>query len=298
MTVSKRSIPTIPGLSRENRQLRLRLKAGTIRSDTLVLQLRSKSVRCKEVEKALLKSEKHHIVMLDQSRQMQEHLRHLTHKILTAQEDERREISRELHDEIAQTLTGINVRLANLKREAVVNTKGLKGKISGTQRLVQKSVKIVHQFARKLRPALLDDLGLVAALGSFINGMKERTSLPITLITFPELQELDVTKRTVFYRVVLEALTNVVRHAEAKAVQVTFTSLRKSVLMEIKDNGKSFNVSYVLLAKGKKHLGVLGMRERVEMIGGTFKIVSSPGTGTLVSAEIPTLHSPKPKEIK
>jgi signal transduction histidine kinase len=297
MTDSKRSIPTIPGLSRENRQLRLRLKTGTIRSDTLVSQLRSESARRKEVETALIKSEKHHILLLDQSRQMQEHLRHLTHKILTAQEDERREISRELHDEIAQTLTGINVQLANLKREAVVNTKGLKGKITGTQRLVQKSVKIVHQFARRLRPALLDDLGLVAALGSFINGMKERTNLPIRLITFPELQELDANKRTVFYRVALEALTNVVRHAEAKAVQVIFKSRRNTVLMEILDNGKSFNVSYVLLAKGKKHLGVLGMRERVEMVGGIFKIESSPGQGTLISAEIPFLRSSKPKGI-
>jgi signal transduction histidine kinase len=293
MTDSKTSIPTIPSLSRENRQLRLRLKTGTIRSDTLVSQLRSESARRKVVERALIKSEKHHILMLDQSRQMQEHLRHLTHKILTAQEDERREISRELHDEIAQTLTGINVQLANLKREAVVNTKGLKGKITGTQRLVLKSVKIVHQFARRLRPALLDDLGLVAALGSFINGMKERTGLPIKLITFPELQDLDVTKRTVFYRVALEALTNVVRHAEAKAVQVIFKNRRNTALMEIKDNGKSFNVSYVLLAKGKKHLGVLGMRERVEMVGGTFKIESKAGHGTLISAEIPTLRSSK-----
>ena len=123
------------------------------------------------MEAALKNSEKHHILLLDQSRQMQEHLRHLTRKILTAQEDERREISRELHDEIAQTLTGINVQLANLKREAVVNAKGLRGKISGTQRLVRKSVGIVHRFARKLRPALLDDLGLAAALGSFLNGM-------------------------------------------------------------------------------------------------------------------------------
>ncbi len=244
---------------------------------------------------ALKKSEKHHILLLDQSRQMQEHLRHLTHKILTAQEDERREISRELHDEIAQTLTGINVQLANLKREAVVNTKGLKGKIAGTQRLVRKSVGIVHRFARRLRPALLDDLGLIAALNSFINGMRERTGLAIKMTTFPELKDLDVTKRTVLFRVAQEALTNIVRHAEAQLVHVIFKTRRKTVLMEVRDNGKSFNVQYVLLSKGKKHLGVLGMRERVEMIGGTFKIESSPGQGTLVSAEIPFPHAGRSK---
>jgi signal transduction histidine kinase len=287
MVSIKKSFQTVPGLTRENGRLRLRLTAQATRFGVLLLQLKSETAKRIGVEAALKKSERHHILLLDQSRQMQEHLRHLTRKILTAQEDERREISRELHDEIAQTLTGINVQLANLKREAALNTKGLRGKIAGTQRLVRKSVGIVHRFARRLRPALLDDLGLIAALSSFINGMKERTDLAIKLTTFPELKDLDVTKRTVLYRVAQEALTNVARHAEAKLVHVIFKNRRKTVLMEILDNGKSFNVQYVLLAKGKKHLGVLGMRERVEMVGGTFKIDSSPGQGTVVSAEIP-----------
>ena len=215
-------LKTILGLSQDNHRLLQRVKKEVVRSDELYFALKSETLKRKQVEVALQKSERHHILLLTQSRQMQEHLRHLTHKILTAQEDERREISRELHDEIAQTLTGINVRLANLKREAVLSSKGLKGKIAGTQRLVQKSVKIVHRFARKLRPALLDDLGLIPALNSFINGMSERTNLPIKLKTFPELQNLDVTKRTVFYRVAQEALTNVVRHAEAKLAQINF----------------------------------------------------------------------------
>jgi len=287
MPVTKSPTPTLPGLERENDRLKVRLTAGEGRFDALLDQFRSESTKRRELEASLKKSEEHHLQLLSQSRQMQEHLRHLTRKILTAQEDERRVISRELHDEIAQTLTGINVRLANLKREAVVNTKGLKGKIAGTQRLVQKSVKIVHRFARKLRPALLDDLGLIPALKSFINGMQERTKLPIKLITIPELQELDVRKRTVLFRVAQEALTNIVRHAEAKMAQVVFKSRRQTILMEIRDNGKSFNVPYVLMAKGKKHLGVLGMRERVEMVGGTFLIESRAGQGTLVCAEIP-----------
>jgi signal transduction histidine kinase len=295
MVVIKRSPSTIHSLTRDNHHLRRRLKLGEASYHTLSTELKSETLKRRHVELALQKSEKHHTLLLTQSRQMQEHLRHLTRKILTAQEDERREISRELHDEIAQTLTGINVRLATLKREAVVNTKGLKGKIAGTQRLVQKSVKIVHRFAIRLRPALLDDLGLIPALNSFITGLVERTNLSIKLITFPGLQDLDVKKRTVFYRVAQEALTNVARHAEAKLVTITFKKRRKSVLMEIKDNGKSFNVQYVLLAKGKKHLGVLGMRERVEMVGGTFRIDSHPGKGTLVFSEIPTSQAGEPK---
>jgi signal transduction histidine kinase len=298
MAAVKRSPPTIPSLLRQNDHLKLRLTEIAIRFGTLLDQYCFELNKRRTAETALKKSEKHHILLLTQSRRMQEHLRHLTRKILTAQEDERREISRELHDEIAQTLTGINVRLANLKREAVVNTKGLKGKIAGTQRLVQKSVKIVHRFARQLRPALLDDLGLVPALSSYINGLKERTNLPIKLITFPELGKLDVVKRTVFYRVAQEALTNIVRHSEAKLIEVVFKRRRSSVLMEIRDNGKSFDVQYVLLAKGKNHLGVLGMRERVEMIGGTFRIDSDPGRGTLVSAEVPFSYGAKPEPRK
>jgi signal transduction histidine kinase len=287
MVIPKKSRSAVPSFSRENDRLKLRLTRGITRFDAVLSQLKFESNRRREAEAALKKSERHHILLLNQSRQMQEHLRHLTRKILTAQEDERRQISRELHDEIAQTLTGINVRLANLKREAAVNTKGLRGKIAGTQRLVQKSVTIVHRFARQLRPALLDDLGLIPALNSFTNGMQERTKIPIKLITFPEMQDIDVRKRTVFYRVAQEALTNVVRHAEAKMIQLAFKKHKKSVLMEIRDNGKSFNVQFVLLAKGKKHLGILGMRERVEMVGGVFKIESHAGHGTLVSAEIP-----------
>jgi signal transduction histidine kinase len=95
-----------------------------------------------------------------------------------------------------------------------------------------------------------------------------------------------------------EALTNIARHAEARLVQIVFTNRGKSILMEVKDNGKSFNVQYVMLAKGKKHLGVLGMRERVEMVGGTFKIESAPGRGTIVSAEIPTPTDRKTKGSK
>jgi signal transduction histidine kinase len=290
MTLIRKPLQTVRGLSRANQRLALLLKRGRARSNAISSNLKFEIAKRKIVEGSLKKSEKHHRLLLEQSRLMQEHLRHLTHKILTAQEDERREISRELHDEIAQTLTGINVRLANLKREALVNTKGLKGKIAGTQRLVQKSVKIVHRFARKLRPALLDDLGLIPALNSYITGMMERTNLPIKLVTFPGLTELDVRKRTIFFRVAQEALTNIVRHAEAKVAQVVFSRRRNAVLMEIRDNGKSFDVRYVLLAKGKNHLGVLGMRERVEMVGGTFKIESTPGRGTLVSAEIPVPH--------
>jgi signal transduction histidine kinase len=241
------------------------------------------------VEEALKKSERHYGQLLEQSRQMQERLRFLSHQILSAQEEERKEISRQLHDEIAQTLTGINVHLATLKKEAVTNAKGLTKKITNTQRLVEKSMQTVHRFARELRPTLLDDLGLIPALHSYLRDLTKRTGLRVQFSSFTlgRLEELDNAKRTVLYRVAQEALTNVARHAKASLVKVTLRRLRGIICMEIVDNGRSFRAERLLSATQRRRLGLLCMRERVEMVGGTFSIETKPGQGTTIRAEVP-----------
>ena len=130
-------------------------------------------------------------MLLEKSERLQEQLRRLSRQVLSAQEEERKEISRELHDVIAQTLTGINVRLAALKKEASLNTSGLDRNIARTQRLVEKSVDIVHRFARELRPAVLDDLGLIPALQSFMKNFGARTGLFAQLTAFAAVENLD-----------------------------------------------------------------------------------------------------------
>jgi signal transduction histidine kinase len=250
-------------------------------------QLKREILQRKTVELSLRKSEEHYGRLLEQSRRMQEQLRHLTRQLLLAQEEERKKISRELHDEIAQTLTGINVRLAALKTEAAHNTKGLQNKISSAQRMVEKSVDIVHRFARELRPTVLDDLGLIPALHSFVKSFSKRTGIFIHLTIFAAVENLAGDKRTVLYRVAQEALTNVARHAQASLVDVSIEKLPGGICMKIKDDGKSFRVDRVLDAKRNKRLGLLGMRERVEMVGGSFRVESAPGKGTTVCAQIP-----------
>ncbi|MEO8425521.1 MAG: histidine kinase [Verrucomicrobiota bacterium] len=252
-------------------------------------ELKREIAQRKGVEDSLRKSERHYSLLLKQSRILQEQLRQLSRQILSVQEDERRRISRELHDVIAQTLTGINVQLAALKTEAAVNTEGLDRKIASTQRLVEKSVDIVHQFARELRPALLDDLGLIPALHSYLKDFTKRTGIHIRLTTFTpdKIQQLSNAKRTVLYRVAQAALTNIDQHAQADRVAVNFEKLRGGVRMEIHDNGRSFDVERVLYAKRNKRLGLLGMRERVEMVGGTFGVESTLGNGTNIRVEIP-----------
>ena len=252
-------------------------------------QLQQEILQRKSVEESLRKSEQHYSQLLEQSRHMQEQLRLLSRQLLSAQEEERKMISRELHDQIAQTLTGINIRLASLKTESTLNTKGLQNKISSTQRMVEKSVDIVHRFARELRPTVLDDLGVIPALHSYMKGFTRRTGIHIHFTTFSssKIEQLNNATRTVFYRVAQEALTNVARHAQASFVEVNLEKCPNAICLKIKDNGKSFQAQRVMQSKRNTRLGLLGMRERLEMVGGKFVVESSPGKGTTIQAQIP-----------
>jgi PAS domain S-box-containing protein len=239
------------------------------------------------VEKALKRSEKYKGQLLTQSRLMEKQLRHLSHDILLAQEEERKRISRELHDVIAQTLTSINLRLAAFKTDATLDPKNLAKAVSHTQELVQHSVNIVHRFAQELRPSVLDDLGLIPALHTFLKGFKSETGIHATLSAFAGVDQMSSDKRIVFYRVAQEALTNVARHSHASRVEVRIHKRAGAACMTVKDNGTGFPGGRLSEAKKKNRLGLLGMRERLEMVGGEFAIESVLGQGTIVTAEIP-----------
>jgi signal transduction histidine kinase len=174
-----------------------------------------------------------------------------------------------------------------LRKEAALNTKGLEGNIARTQELVEQSVNIVHRFARELRPAVLDDLGLIPALRTFVKHFGAETGIRVTLTGLPGLEEVDDDKRTVLYRVAQEALMNVARHAQASTAEVGLEKLHDSICLTIKDNGKGFQQDRVVHAKKGERLGLLGMRERLEMVGGKLTITSAPGKGAAVRAEIP-----------
>ena len=251
------------------------------------LALQHEITRRKVAEDTIRQSEQHQIQLLEQARQTQQQLRLLSHRILHAQEEERKRISRELHDEITQTLVNINIQLESLAKEAALNPKGLKQKIARTQRLVEKSVDIVHRFARELRPTMLDDLGLIPALQSLMKSFMEETGIRVSLTAFEDVEKLSIAKRTVLYRVAQEALNNVASHAHATKVEVSIQRLPKALLMQIKDNGKSFDVESTLKPGKNKRLGLIGMRERLEMVNGQFAIESAPGKGTTIQAQIP-----------
>lgn len=238
-------------------------------------------------EAKLVQARERYRQLLLESQVMQHKLRHLTRQMLSAQEDERKKISRELHDEVVQALVGINVALSALGKDAAVGARTLRRKIVSTQRLIEHSVSAVHRFARELRPAVLDDLGLIAALHAYSKTLADRAGIRIQITAFGGVEALGIAKRTVLFRVAQEALNNVARHAEATHVALSLSERAGALQMEISDDGKSFPVAQTLLAKNNKRLGLIGMKERVEMVGGRFTIDSAPGAGTTIRAILP-----------
>jgi signal transduction histidine kinase len=278
--------------------LRLQKRNDTLRHHTAALtsgnrRLQREIARRKAGELIIRKGEKDNRVLFLESQIMQKKLRDLTRQIISAQEEERKQISRELHDEVVQTLVGINVELSALGTGASIGLRTLRSKIAHTQRLVENSVKAVHRFARELRPAVLDDLGLIPALHAYTKNLAARRKIKIQMTAFGGVEAMGGVKRTVLFRVAQEALTNVARHANATEIGMTISEISGAIRMEISDNGQSFPVEKTLLAQNPKRLGLIGMKERVEMVGGSLTIQSAPGKGTTVCAEIPFTEKPK-----
>ncbi|MFZ4768263.1 MAG: sensor histidine kinase [Roseimicrobium sp.] len=289
------------GAQEANAHLKVMVETLTKRTaelDASNHKLKREIAQRREAETSHRTSEETTSKLLAKSRQMQEALRHLSRQLLSAQEEERRKISRELHDVIAQTLAGIDFQLASLKTVSAAGTTDLKKKIAVTQRLVKKSVDIVHRFARDLRPTSLDDLGLNPALRSLFKRYTEETGIAVKFETCDDTEAVDDAVRTVFYRVAQEALTNVARHAQASSATVSISKLGNLIRMEIKDNGKGFDVNGASRDAKNNHLGLLGMKERVEMVGGVFLVESAPNNPTAVRVDIPLggpLQKPKKK---
>ncbi|MDC3255334.1 sensor histidine kinase [bacterium] len=255
--------------------------------------------RRKTLEESLRASEATSSDRLEKSCALQKELRQLSRRLLSVQEEERKRISRELHDLVSQTLAGINLQLAILKTKAISDAEEFHQKIELTQRLIEESVDTVHRFARDLRPTVLDDLGLIPALKSFLEGFMKDTGIRVSLTAYRGVEKLSNVNRTVLYRVVQEALNNVAQHAKASHAEVRILKLQETVCMEIHDNGKGFQVDDdAIFGDRSKRLGLLGMRERVEMVEGRFRVESAPGKETTVYVEIPHLDTKAKKTAR
>src|SRR5690606_37643191 len=203
-------------------------------------------------------------------------------RIVTAQEEERKRISRELHDETGQLLTSILVQLKVM--EKLPDLPSVRAQAEELRTITWQTLEEVRRLALDLRPAALDDRGLVSALEGYVKQYTQKTGIDVTFVAPEEPIRLAHEYEIVFYRVVQEALSNVAKHSGATQVEVTLEQTPEVLRLIITDNGQGFDPAQVLRNEGHG-LGLIGMAERIELIGGTFHIASSPGSGTRITAE-------------
>ena len=211
-------------------------------------------------------------------------LRELSGKLLRAQENERRTLARELHDEVGQALSAILMEAESAA--CVDNPAEVREHLGAIRSMAEKTVNEVRDLALLLRPSMLDDFGLVPALKWHAREMAKRTGLQVVVHADDAADALPDEHQTCIYRMVQEALNNASRHASARVVEVTVARQDRLVAFSVRDDGAGFDPRYV------RGLGLLGMEERVRRLGGQLRIDSQPGRGTLVAAELPLAEMP------
>ncbi|MEU8525570.1 HAMP domain-containing sensor histidine kinase [Streptomyces sp. NPDC048629] len=203
-------------------------------------------------------------------------------RVLLAQEGERRRIAQELHDEVGQSMTAI---LLSLERAADEADDPLRGELRQVQEITRESLDEVRRLARRLRPGVLDDLGLVSALTSLSTEFATHTGLRVLRRFDADLPSLDQQTELVLYRVAQEALTNAARHAEADRVEVSLRHTDGVVVLAVADDGRGTGVA-------REGAGIRGMRERALLIGATLDIASQPKAGTEIRLTVPDPREP------
>jgi signal transduction histidine kinase len=222
--------------------------------------------------------------LFEQVRAGHERLQALSHRLVEIQETERRNIARELHDEAGQALASLIVGLRLLEQEAH-NPDATRARLKELRRIVDSVMEELHRLAMDLRPASLDQLGLVAALKQFIESLSDRQTMNIQLeeIGFENgrlLPEIE----TPLYRIVQEALTNAVMHSQATEIAVILDRRGDRVIIIVEDNGVGFDPE---TETSQSRMGLAGMRERSEMLGGILTVESEGGSGTTIHVEVP-----------
>jgi signal transduction histidine kinase len=229
------------------------------------------------------------LIEVKERRIAEEYARYLVGQLVTAQEDERRRISRDLHDQLGQQLTALRLKLAAL-REGSNQDEETRSRIEEVQALAERIDSEVDFFAWELRPTALDDLGLAAALTNFVKEWSGHYLIPaeahVTGFGSGELR-LSPQAETCLYRITQEALNNVYKHAQAACVSVILERRGPEAVLVVEDDGVGFDPAEAAGWVGGRGLGLVGMRERAALLGGSVEIESGPVKGTTVYARVP-----------
>jgi len=214
----------------------------------------------------------------------------LLRRLVTAQEEERRRISRELHDQTGQHLTALLLGLKTLNNSSDNGSASLHKGLLQLQKLTERLVDEAHHLAWELRPAALDDLGLETALSNYVEKWSDRSSISLDFHSGLGKLRLPAPVETAVFRIVQEALTNVLKHAQANRVSVMLEYRNDELLVIVEDNGRGFQPG-----QERDGLGLVGIRERVACVGGKLNIESEPGSGTTLVVRIPAAASSQQK---
>jgi len=217
--------------------------------------------------------------------QHREELKGLTAKLFQSQELERRRIARELHDEAGQALTGINFTLETIEKSQSIEPELVRGLISDVKKQINRTYQEMRRLSYRLHPPLLNDLGLEPALDAYLARISKHAELTIDFKMVGFEERLDREIETVLYRLSQEALTNTLKHANAKKFSLSIVKSYPHIIFAAEDDGTGFDP--VKFTKSKDTLGLLSMRERASMLGGHFSIRSSKGSGTRLRIDIP-----------
>lgn len=209
-------------------------------------------------------------------------------QIINAQEQERKRIARELHDETSQVLTSLLISLAIL--EESITTDEARQRISETRTLAHQTLRAIRNLSIDLRPSALDDLGLLPALRWYVKEYQQKFPIAVDFQAIGFKQRLPAEMETALYRIVQEALTNATKHSQARHVSVTLREDAEAVYATISDDGKGFDLESLQLQKPlvqDRGLGLVGMYERAHLLDGTLTIDTAPGQGTLIQVRMP-----------
>lgn len=210
-------------------------------------------------------------------------LRRLSQQLVKAQEDERRSLSRELHDEVGQQITALRVEIANLGRIPVEERETFSSHLKEAKGLAEQTMKTVRDLAMGLRPSILDDFGLGPAIEWQAREFSRRTGVPAHVEVNGSLNGLTESDRTSLFRIVQEALTNITKHASASEIRIALTAGDQGVMLRVEDNGKGMDPQD---ARGRG-LGLVGIEERAREMGAGFALQTQPGQGTALEISIP-----------
>ncbi len=217
----------------------------------------------------------------EEGQRAQVELKELSARLVSAQEEERRAISRELHDEVGQSLSALLMEAGNAAASVPLDSAEVRRHVESIKKLAEASVHVIRNMTLLLRPSMLDDFGLVPALEWQAREVSKRTGLRVHVAAEETATELPDELRTCIYRVVQEALHNCARHAHARTVKVVVKQEPSKIVLSVEDDGHGFD------ARRVRGLGLVGMEERVTHLGGAFEIESGPVSGTRVAVELP-----------